>query len=160
MVTAIYPGTFDPVHNGHVDVAGRASKLFDKLIIGIYDSPPKNLLFSTEERVEMFSNSVKDKKNIDVIPFSGLAVDFAIEVEAGFILRGLRAGIDFEVEFEMAHMWRNLFPNIDVVCVMSSLEHQFIHASRIKEVAQLGGNVEKLVPPGVSDLISEKLNRN
>ena len=89
MVTAIYPGTFDPVHNGHVDVAGRASKLFDKLIIGIYDSPPKNLLFSTEERVEMFSNSVMDKKNIDVIPFSGLAVDFAIEVEAGFILRGL-----------------------------------------------------------------------
>jgi len=160
MVTAIYPGTFDPVHNGHVDVAGRASKLFDKLIIGIYDSPPKNLLFSTEERVEMFSNSVMDKKNIDVIPFSGLAVDFAIEVEADFILRGLRAGIDFEVEFEMAHMWRNLFPNIDVVCVMSSLEHQFIHASRIKEVAQLGGNVEKLVPPGVSDLISEKLNRN
>lgn len=160
MVTAIYPGTFDPVHNGHVDVAGRASKLFDKLIIGIYDSPPKNLLFSTEERVEMFSNSVMDKKNIDVLPFSGLAVDFAIEVEADFILRGLRAGIDFEVEFEMAHMWRNLFPNIDVVCVMSSLEHQFIHASRIKEVAQLGGNVEKLVPPGVSDLISEKLNRN
>ena len=160
MVTAIYPGTFDPVHNRHLDVAGRASKLFDKLIIGIYDSPPKNLLFSAEERVEMFSNSVMDKKNIDVLPFSGLAVDFAIEVEADFILRGLRAGIDFEVEFEMAHMWRNLFPNIDVVCVMSSLEHQFIHASRIKEVAQLGGNVEKLVPPGVSDLISEKLNRN
>ena len=160
MVTAIYPGTFDPVHNGHVDVAGRASKLFDKLIIGIYDSPPKNLLFNTEERVEMFSKSVIDKKNIDVIPFSGLAVDFAIKVNADFILRGLRAGIDFEVEFEMAHMWRSLFPNIDVVCVMSSLEHQFIHSSRIKEVAQLGGNVEKLVPPGVSDLISGKLNTN
>ena len=160
MVTAIYPGTFDPVHNGHVDVAGRASKLFDKLIIGIYDSPPKNLLFNTEERGEMFSNCVIDKKNIDVIPFSGLAVDFAIKVNADFILRGLRAGIDFEVEFEMAHMWRSLFPNIDVVCVMSSLEHQFIHSSRIKEVAQLGGNVEKLVPPGVSDLISAKLNTN
>ena len=160
MVTAIYPGTFDPVHNGHVDVAGRASKLFDKLIIGIYDSPPKNLLFNTEERVEMFSKSVIDKKNIDVIPFSGLAVDFAIKVNADFILRGLRAGIDFEVEFEMAHMWRSLFPNIEVVCVMSSLEHQFIHSSRIKEVAQLGGNVEKLVPPGVSDLISGKLNTN
>ncbi len=160
MVTAIYPGTFDAVHNGHGDVAGRASKLFDKLIIGIYDSPPKNLLFNTEERVEMFSKSVIDKKNIDVIPFSGLAVDFAIKVNADFILRGLRAGIDFEVEFEMAHMWRSLFPNIDVVCVMSSLEYQFIHSSRIKEVAQLGGNVEKLVPPGVSDLISGKLNTN
>ena len=160
MVTAIYPGTFDPVHNGHVDVAGRASKLFDKLIFGIYDSPPKNLLFNTEERVEMFSKSVIDKKNIDVIPFSGLAVDFAIKVNADFILRGLRAGIDFEVEFEMAHMWRSLFPIIDVVCVMSSLEYQFIHSSRIKVVAQLGGNVEKLVPPGVSDLISGKLNTN
>ena len=159
MVTAIYPGTFDPVHNGHVDVAGRASKLFDKLIIGVYDSPPKNLLFNTEERVEMFSKSVVNKKNVEVVPFSGLAVDFAIKVNAGFILRGLRAGIDFEVEFEMAHMGRNLFPNIDVVCVMSALEHQFIHSSRIKEVAQLGGNVEKLVPPGVSDLISEKLNQ-
>ena len=159
MVTAIYPGTFDPVHNGHVDVAGRASKLFDKLIIGVYDSPPKNLLFNTEERVEMFSKSVVNKKYVEVVPFSGLAVDFAFKVNAGFILRGLRAGIDFEVEFEMAHMWRNLFPNIDVVCVMSALEHQFIHSSRIKEVAQLGGNVEKLVPPGVSDLISEKLNQ-
>ena len=159
MVTAIYPGTFDPVHNGHVDVAGRASKLFDKLIIGVYDSPPKNLLFNTEERVEMLSKSVVNKKNVEEVPFSGLAVDFAIKVNAGFILRGLRAGIDFEVEFEMAHMWRNLFPNIDVVCVMSALEHQFIHSSRIKEVAQLGGNVEKLVPPGVSDLISEKLNQ-
>ena len=160
MVTAIYPGTFDPVHNGHVDVAARASKLFDKLIIGIYDSPPKDLLFNAEERVEMFSKSVIDKKNIDVVPFSGLAVDFAIRVGADFILRGLRAGFDFEVEFEMTHMWRNLFPDIDVVCVMSSLEHQFIHSSRIMVVAQLVGNVDKLVPPGVFDLISEKLNRN
>tara|TARA_Y100001936_G_C16033693_1_gene647194 strand:+ start:141 stop:632 length:492 start_codon:yes stop_codon:yes gene_type:complete len=159
MVTAIYPGTFDPVHNGHVDVAGRASKLFDKLIIGVYDSSPKNLLFNTSERVEMFAESVVNKKNVEVVPFSGLAVDFAIKVNADFILRGLRAGIDFEVEFEMAHMWRNLFPNIDVVCVMSALEYQFIHSSRIKEVAQLGGNVEKLVPPGVAGLISEKLNR-
>ncbi len=160
MVTAIYPGTFDPVHNGHVDVAERASKLFDKLVIGIYNSPPKNLLFTMDERVEMFRKAIVDKKNIEVLPFNGLAVDFALKVKAGFILRGLRAGIDFEVEFEMAHMWRNLYPDIDVVCVMSALEHQFIHSSRIKEVAQLGGDVEKLVPVGVADLISEKLNRN
>jgi len=160
LVTAIYPGTFDPVHNGHVDVAERASKLFDKLVIGIYNSPPKNLLFTMDERVEMFRKAIVDKKNIEVLPFNGLAVDFALKVKAGFILRGLRAGIDFEVEFEMAHMWRNLYPDIDVVCVMSALEHQFIHSSRIKEVAQLGGDVEKLVPVGVADLISEKLNRN
>ena len=97
------------------------------------------------------------KKNIDVIPFSGLAVDFAIKVNADFILRGLRAGIDFEVEFEMAHMWRNLNPDIDIVCMMSSLENQFVYSSRIKEVAQLGADISKLVPANVLKAMREKL---
>ena len=158
MAKAVYPGTFDPVHNGHVDVARRAAQLFDGLMIGVYDSPPKSLLFSTEERVRMFSDSLSDAGRVDVKPFTGLAVDFARAVGADFILRGLRAGIDFEVEFEMAHMWRSLAPDIDVVCVMSALEHQFIHSSRIKEVARLGGNVEGLVPDGVADLLSQRLN--
>lgn len=158
MVKAVYPGTFDPVHNGHVDVARRAAQLFDGLVIGVYDSPPKSLLFSTEERVQMLADSLSDATSVDVRPFTGLAVDFARTERAGFILRGLRAGLDFEVEFEMAHMWRSLAPDIDVVCVMSALEHQFIRSSRIKEVARLGGNVEGLVPDGVAALLLQRLN--
>ena len=158
MANAVYPGSFDPVHKGHVDVAKRAAKLFDHLVIGVYDSPPKSLMFTTEERVSMFAASLKDTPNVEVLPFSGLAVDFARKVGAGFILRGLRAGFDFEVEFEMAHMWRSLAPDVDVVCVMSALEHQFMHSSRIKEVARLGGNVEGLVPPGVAGLLQQKLS--
>ena len=160
MAKAVYPGTFDPVHNGHVDVARRAARLFDGLVIGVYDSPPKSLLFSTEERVRMFSGSLEGTCSVEVVPFTGLAVDFARSVGAGFILRGLRAGLDFEVEFEMANMWRSLTPDVDVVCVMSALEHQFIHSSRIKEVARLGGNVEALVPDGVGGLLERRLSES
>lgn len=159
MAKAVYPGTFDPVHKGHVDVVRRAAKLVDSLVVGVYDSPPKSLLFSTEERVSMFSGALSGTANVDVRPFSGLAVDFAREVGAGFILRGLRAGSDFEVEFEMAHMWRSLATDVDVVCVMSALEHQFIRSSRIKEVARLGGNVEGLLPDGVAGLLRQRLDR-
>lgn len=158
MANAVYPGSFDPVHKGHVDVAKRAAKLFDHLVIGVYDTPPKSLMFTTEERVGMFAESLIGTPNVEVLPFSGLAVDFARKVGAGFILRGLRAGFDFEVEFEMAHMWRSLAPDVDVVCVMSALEHQFMHSSRIKEVARLGGNVEGLLPPGVAGLLQQKLS--
>ncbi len=158
MAKAVYPGTFDPVHKGHVDVAQRAAKLVDNLVVGVYDSPPKSLLFTTDERVSMFADSLTGLENVEVRPFSGLAVDFARKVGAKFILRGLRAGFDFEVEFEMAHMWRSLAPDVDVVCVMSALEHQFMHSSRIKEVARLGGNVEGLVPAGVADLLQQKLS--
>lgn len=158
MAKAIYPGTFDPVHKGHVDVAQRAAKLVDNLVVGVYDSPPKSLLFTADERVSMFADSLKGLANVEVRPFSGLAVDFARKMGAKFILRGLRAGFDFEVEFEMAHMWRSLAPDVDVVCVMSALEHQFMHSSRIKEVARLGGNVEGLVPAGVAGLLQQKLS--
>ena len=157
MAKAIYPGSFDPVHNGHVDVATRAAKLFDELVVGVYDAPPKSMLFSTEERVSMFAQSVGQLLNVRVSPFSGLAVDFARSVDAQFIVRGLRAGFDFELEFEMALMWRNLAPDIDVVCMMSALEYQFVFSSRIKEVAQLGGNIEDLVPPQVAVGLESKM---
>ncbi|MBM3947642.1 MAG: pantetheine-phosphate adenylyltransferase [SAR202 cluster bacterium] len=157
MTNAIYPGTFDPVHNGHVDVAERASKLFDTIIVAVYDSPPKTLMFSTKERVELFSGSIKHVPNIKVKPFKGLAVDSARASGAQVILRGLRAGSDFEIEFEMAHMWRKLAPDIDVVCIMSSLEHQFIRSSRIKEVASLGGNVKNLVPKRVAAELAARI---
>ena len=133
MVSGVYPGSFDPVHNGHVDVASRAAKLF-----------------STGERSDLCREAMKHLPNVEVKSFKGLAIDFARDSGAQFIVRGLRAGFDFETEFEMALMWRNLAPDIDVVCMMSSLEYQFLYSSRIKEVAQLGGDVANLVPPKVA----------
>ncbi len=150
MVKAVYPGSFDPVHNGHVDITTRAATLFEHLVVAVYDAPPKSLMFSTDERVDFFQRAVEHLSNVEVRRFTGLAPDFARSVDAPFIVRGLRAGFDFELEFEMALMWRNLAPDIDVVCMMSSLEYQFLYSSRIKEVAQLGGDVANLVPPKVA----------
>ncbi len=156
MARAIYPGSFDPVHNGHVDIARRASKLFDELVISVYDAPPKSLMFTTEERVNLFEESLIGLENTRVVPFGGLTPIFARSVGADFVVRGLRAGFDFETEFGMALMWRNLAPDIDVVCMMSALEYQFVYSSRIKEVAQLGGDVRSLVPEQVAIALNAK----
>jgi pantetheine-phosphate adenylyltransferase len=159
MARAIYPGSFDPTHYGHVDIARRAAKVFDELVIAVYKSPPtKTLMFSTEERVELFEESVKDVPNISVVPFTGLAPVVARENDAEFIVRGLRAGLDFELEFEMALMWRHVAPDIDVVCIMSSLEYQFVYSSRIKEVAALGADVSDLVPAHIAEALQSKLD--
>jgi len=154
---AFYPGSFDPAHNGHIDVARRASRLFDQVVVGVYQAPPKVLMFDTEERVELFQESLKGIDNVEVVEFTGLAPTVAREVGAEVILRGLRAGFDFEQEFEMALMWRNLAPDIDVVCMMTALEHQFIYSSRIKEVARLGANIDNLVPPHIAAALKERL---
>ena len=158
MIRAFYPGSFDPVHNGHVDIATRASALFDELVIGVYDTPPKNLMFTTRERVDLFKQSIPHLDNVKVTPFVGLAPMAARQEGAAFIVRGLRAGLDFEMEFEMALMWRNIAPDIDVVCLMSALEFQFVYSSRIKEVMQLGGRVDNLIPAPVYAALSEKLD--
>lgn len=158
MARAIYPGSFDPAHRGHIDIATRAAGVFDELVIAIYKSPPtKSLMFSTEERVEMFAEAVRDVPNIRVAPFTGLAPHVAREHGAGYIVRGLRAGFDFETEFEMAMMWRHIAPDIDVVCIMSSLEYQFVYSSRIKEVASLGADISALAPPHIEEAIKRKL---
>jgi pantetheine-phosphate adenylyltransferase len=156
VANAVYPGSFDPVHNGHVDVIQRGSKVFDRLIVGVYDAPPKRLLFTTEERTELVRQAISDLSNVEVSSFDGLAVDFAREAGAAFILRGLRAGFDFETEFEMAQMWRSLAPDIDVVCTMSTLDYLFLHSSRIKEVAELGGEIEGFVPKHVVEALAGK----
>ena len=157
MTIAIYPGSFDPITNGHLDIAARAAKLFGKLIIGVYDMPDKRLLFSTEERVELVRQSVVNLPNVEVEAFSGLTVDFAKRVKAQAMVRGLRVGADFEREFEMAMMNRKMFPDLVVVSLMASAEYQFLSSSLLKEVANLGGNIEDLVPKPVAAALREKV---
>jgi len=153
---AIYPGAFDPVTNGHLDIASRASKIFDKIIIGVYDTPAKNIMFTTEERVELVRQSITDLPNVEVTCFTGLTVDFAKKVGARAIVRGLRVGADFEREFEMALMNKNLSPDCELVCLMANLKYQFLSSSLLKEVASLGGKIESLVPKVVLAALREK----
>lgn len=156
MTIALYPGTFDPITNGHLDIAARAAKLFQKVVMGVYDTPAKNLLFTTEERVDLARQSVDGLPNVEVEPFSGLTVDFAATVGAKAIVRGLRIGADFEYEREMALMNKNLSPDIELVCLMASLEYQFLSSARLKEVASLGGYIDDLVPKPVAEALKKK----
>ncbi len=157
MTIAVYPGTFDPVTNGHMDIARRAAALFDKLIIAVYDTPPKHLLYTTEERVALFRESVKSIKNIEVLPYKGLTIDYARQAGAKVIIRGLRMSSDFEREFEMALMNKKLAPELELFCLMSSLDYQFLSSSLLKEVAQLGGDIDNLVPACVARALKKKL---
>ena len=156
MVTAIYPGTFDPVTLGHVDISARASLLFDRVIVAVYSTPSKNLLFTTDERVNLVKDSVTHLKNVEVVEFEGLVVRFAQEVGAAVIVRGLRSGSDFEYEFEMAFMNRRLAPNVDMVSFMTSQEYMFISSSLLKEVALLNGDVTDMVTPQVAEAVNAK----
>jgi pantetheine-phosphate adenylyltransferase len=157
MTTAIYPGSFDPITNGHLDIATRAAKLFEKLTIGVYDTPDKRLLFTTEERVELVRQATADLSNVSVESFSGLTVEFARKVGAQAIVRGLRIGADFEREFDLAMMNKKLFPELELVCLMASQEYQFLSSSLLKEVASLGGNIDVLVPKHVATALRRKV---
>ncbi len=156
MTIAIYPGTFDPITNGHLDIATRAAKLFEKLIIGVYDTPNKRLLFTTKERVELARQAVAGLPNVEVEAFPRLTVDFARKVGAKVMVRGLRAGADFEREFEMAMLNKKLSPELELICLMARLEYQFLSSSLLKEVASLGGNIDNLVPRHVAEALREK----
>lgn len=158
MTVAIYPGSFDPLTKGHLDVAVRASRLFDKVIIGVYDRPQKPLLFSPEERVEMAREAVKDVPNIEVESFSGLTIDFARKVGAHTMVRGLRVSADFEFEFDMAMMNRQLAPDLELVCLMASPEFQFLSSSLLKEVSRLGGDVDEMLPQNVAKALRRKVH--
>jgi len=159
VTTAIYPGSFDPITNGHLEIATRAAKLFDKLIIGVYDVPYKHLLFTNAERVEMVRQAVNGLPNVEVESFSGLTVDFAKKVKAQVIVRGLRMSADFDREFDMAMMNKKLFPELELVCLMSSLEYQFLSSSLLKEAASLGGKIDELVPKHVAIALKNKVRR-
>ena len=157
MTLAIYPGAFDPVTNGHLDIAARAAQLFEKVIVGVYDTPAKNLLFTTKERVDLARQSTTGLPNVEVKPFKGLTVDFAKEVGARAIVRGLRIGADFEREFEMALMNKKLAPDCELVCLMSNLKYQFLSSSLLKEVASLGGYIDDLVAKPVAEALKKKV---
>lgn len=157
MTTAIYPGSFDPITNGHLDVVLRAANIFDKVIIGVYDTPEKKLMFSPQERVELARAAVKDIGNVEVQLYSGLTVAFAKKVGAPVMVRGLRASADFEFEFDMAMMTNKLSPELEMVCFMASPQYQFLSSSLLKEVARLGGKIDDWVTASVAFAVKEKV---
>jgi pantetheine-phosphate adenylyltransferase len=158
MPTAIYPGTFDPVHNGHIDIAIRAAGLFDHLTLAVYARPMKNLLFTTKERQAMLEKSLAQVPNISVATYNQLTVDFAQQIGAQVIVRGLRVISDFELEFQMALTNKKLAPGIEFVCLMTSQEYAFLSASTVKEIAMLGGCVDGMVPAHVADAMRTKFD--
>ncbi len=160
MLTAVYPGRFDPVTNGHVDIAQRAASLFERVVVAIYDLGPSASLFSTEERVEMFREAIRHVKNVEVKPFDGLIVDFARREQAKVLVRGIRAVTDFEAELDMALMNKKMAPEIESIYLMASLEHLFVSGHRIREVASLGYDVGELVPPHVLKALEKKFRRS
>jgi pantetheine-phosphate adenylyltransferase len=158
MISAIYPGSFDPITYGHIDVARRAAQIFDRVIVAIYRGSEKpNALFAVDERITMAREALADVPNIAVDSFSGLTVEYARAMGAKTIVRGLRAVSDFEYEFKLAHMNDHLAPEIEVVCLMTSSRHSFISSSLIREVATLGGDVDGLVPDHVRDALRARV---
>jgi pantetheine-phosphate adenylyltransferase len=160
-IVAVYPGSFDPVHLGHIDIARQAARLADEVIVAVYATPNKSLLFSTEERVALWRVALSETglTNVRVEPFTGLIVEFARVVGAQEIVRGLRAVTDFEYEFQQALMNRKLAPEVETVMLVTSLRYLFISASLLKDVARLGGDLSDLAPPHVMQALREKFEQ-
>jgi pantetheine-phosphate adenylyltransferase len=156
LTTAIYPGTFDPVHNGHIDIATRAAQIFEHVTVAIYARPQKNLLFSTRERREMLEQALAHLSNVSVTTYNQLTVELARRLGARAIVRGLRVFSDFELEFQSALINKKLAEEIEYVCFMTSHEYAFLSASSVKEVAMLGGCITGLVPDHVADALRVK----
>ncbi len=156
MIKAVYPGTFDPLTRGHEELVRRASTLFDTLILAIADSKAKKPFFSVQDRIEMAREALGDVKNLQVMGFSGLLIDFVREKKARVVLRGLRAVSDFEYEFQLAGMNRNLYPEMETIFLTPSEQHMFISATLVREIAALGGDVSKFVHPVVAKRLKQK----
>lgn len=149
MVRAVFPGTFDPVHYGHIDIAHRAARIFDEVIIAVYDRPLKNLLFSPEDRLRLVNEVFDGDPKITITGYSGLTVEFCRKIDAQVIIRGLRVFSDFEHEFRMALANRKLAPEVEVIAFITSGEHSFLSSTTVREIASLGGDVTGMVPPNV-----------
>ncbi len=158
MTIALYPGSFDPVTYGHLDIAARTAGVFDEVVMGVFDTPQKNLLFSTEERVDLIKQSIGHIPNLRVECYAGMTVDFARQLKAKVIVRGLRMSPDFEREFEMALMNKKQAPEVEVLCMMTSVQYQFLSSSLMKEAARYGGYIEDLVPDHVASALIRKLS--
>ena len=156
MKTAVYPGTFDPITNGHIDIIERALNIFDKVIIAISVDSMKNPLFTVEERIKMISEAVKDIQRIEIDSFSGLLVDYAKKINAIAVIRGLRAVSDFEYEFQMALMNKKLAPEVEQVFLTPDQKYTYLSSSLVKEVASLGGDISELVTPSVKKALRQR----
>jgi pantetheine-phosphate adenylyltransferase len=157
MIRTVYPGTFDPLTRGHEDLVRRAAKLFDTLILGVADSKAKRTFFSLQERVEMAREVLGDLRNVQVVGFSGLLIEFIRQHDAHVVLRGLRAVSDFEYEFQLAGMNRSLYPDFETMFLTPSEQHMFISATLVREIALLGGDVSKFVHPAVGARLAAKV---
>lgn len=156
MIKAIFPGTFDPIHNGHIDIATRATKLVDELVLAVYARPMKNLLFSPEERIALATEAFADNPKIHVEGYDCLTIEFAKQIDAQVIVRGLRVFSDFEFEFRMALANNELQPGIETMALITTKEHTFLSSSTVREIASLGGDVSSMVPNYVNQALIEK----
>ena len=156
MKRAVYPGTFDPVTFGHLDIIERSSRIFDEVIVGILVNQAKVPLFSVEERLEMIEEAVRHMPNVKVMSFDGLLIDFAKSQDAGFLVRGLRAVTDFEYELQMTQTNKVIAPEIDTIFLTTSLKYSYLSSSTVKELASFGSEIDRFVPAHVADRIKEK----
>ncbi len=157
MVRALFPGTFDPIHLGHMDIANRASRLFDEVVMAVYDKPLKTLMFSPEERISLVNEAVKDNPKIKVTGYSGLTIHFARKIDAQVVVRGLRVFSDFEFEFRMALANQRLAKDIETVALITAEQHTFLSSSTVREIATLNGDVSSMVPPHVKEALNIKV---
>ncbi len=157
MVRALFPGTFDPIHYGHIDIAQRAARLFDEVIMAVYDRPLKTLMFDPQERIALVQRAFQGNPKINVTGYSGLTIDFARKVNAQVIVRGLRVFSDFEFEFRMALANQRLATDIETVALITAEEHTFLSSSTVREIAALGGDVSSMVPPFVDQALRAKV---
>lgn len=159
MVRALFPGTFDPIHYGHIDIAERASRLFDEIVVAVYDKPSKTLFFSPEQRIRLVKQAVESNPKVRVTGYSGLTVEYAKKVGAQVIVRGLRVFSDFEFEFRMALASHRLLPDIEYMALITAEEHTFLSSTTVREIALLGGDVSSMVPPHVEDALKEVVSK-